>query len=66
VKVRPPTKEELRIWQRLADPRTPKQRKADEEAKRKQQASCVHSMAHRNDGKISSCRICGYVRDNEP
>jgi hypothetical protein len=66
VKVRPPTKEELRIWQRLIDPRTPKQRKADEDSKRERQSRCRHDWAHRNDGKISSCRMCDLVRDNEP
>lgn len=25
-----------------------------------------HAWAHRNDGKISMCKLCGKIRDNEP
>ncbi len=38
-------------------------RKAEKEAK---QATCHHSWAHRNDGKTSVCRLCDFIRNNEP
>jgi len=38
----------------------------DEQAGKDRSQRCQHVWAHRNDGKISFCRKCGAVRDNEP
>jgi hypothetical protein len=56
-----PSEEDWEIWRKLHPSPTPEEIREKE----RRQPGCQHSWAHRNDGKISSCTLCGYVRDNE-
>jgi hypothetical protein len=60
--VRMPTKAEGAVWRKLhkEDPQVARDRE-------ERQRSCSHGhWHHRNDGKISTCSMCGKIRDNEP